>query len=639
MSKTQLTLSPLLCDGMVLQREVDNDICGRDWEALIVTVFFLDQVFSAPVDENHEFCITLPSVKAGGPYTLRVVGSSEIIIHDILFGDVYLLAGQSNMELPIRRVLDVSGKEIEGSVSSRIRQYKVPASYEFHEPLKYVQEGKWTKAVGEDLMEFSAAGYFFAKELEAAYDIPIGLILTAVGGSTIEAWMNPIRLQEFGDYQKEITNFKDIGYFQKFLKEQESKVIAWMRIIEEEEVKFTPFEKYREWDCCMVPSLVADYTDQEFHGSVYLCKEVYLEEEPKEDALLYMGSIIDGDRIWINHIEVGSTAYRYPPRKYKINPGILKKGSNLITVYIMINNKNGGTIKGKPYYLRYNEHRINLAGEWYYRIGYRAPKPMPSVLFPPTLPSCFYNTVIVPLAKVQIKGIVWYQGEANTANPIRYGDKFMTMVRDWRSLFGWEVPVLFAQLPNYQEPLDPRRDSGWAELRDEQRKCLALDQVAMVTTLDIGEENDLHPQNKKEVGVRFAKAARNIIYGEAVIYSGPIPLKVRVKKKKEEKNETEGIEEKDKKEGIAYQVVLEFLFLEEAEGETSLKHFELAGEDGLFHEASAIRKGKYVHVSCKEIDKAKQVRYAWCDNPEGINFYNNEGLPAAGFVLDIDGDI
>ena len=610
-----LTLSPILCDGMVLQRDTNNYIYGSDTEATSVTVCFMDSQYSAKVDENNEFCVELPPIAAGGPYSLTVKGSTEITIKDILFGDVYILSGQSNMELPIRRVLDVSAKEIENTSEPTIRQYHIPATFNFKGPEKYMYANSWTKAVDEDLMEFSAAGFFFAKEIKEAYHIPIGLIKTAVGGCIIESWMNPVTLSRFGDYEKLIKDFKNIDYFNEYIQKQQNAAMEWLNHIEEEEQKVSQTEDFSTWNTHKVPALVSDCNAEEFQGSVYLCREVYLEEEPvKDDAYIYMGTIIDSDRIWVNHEEVGRTEYRYPPRKYKIKKGILRQGKNLITVRIVINNKNGGLIKGRPYHLHYNDITINLEGEWYYKIGKKAETPIPEVLFPPSLPICFYNTVVVPLSKIAVKGVLWYQGEANTSEPENYAEKFAAMVSDWRDLFGWEVPFIYVQLCNYREPLSTVEVSGWPELREQQRQCLSLYDVAMVTAIDIGEYNDLHPQNKKELGVRLAKAARALIYNEKIPFSGPMPKKAVVEGTK---------------------VKISFQHLEDTEKELSLTNFELAGSDGVFYKADAVRKGKYVYLSSDQIEKPKYARYAWCDSPTDINFYNEAGLPSGSFRLEL----
>lgn len=615
MAKEGLILAPIFGNGMILQRETHNCIYGTDNRAEIVSLSFIGQEFSTKVEENGDFYIDIPPVKAGGPYSMTIKGSENIEIHDILFGDVYLLAGQSNMELPVRRVLDVSADEISKTHEPDIRQYLLPATFQFLEPKKYMYDGSWKKATDDELMGFSAVGYFFAKEIKETYQVPVGLILAAVGGSKIESWMSQDLVKEIGEYDEVVDDFYDIKYFEEYIKHQQEQASQWLLKLEKEEAKINSLDDHKKWNTCMVPSLVSDYEKTPFSGSVYLCKEVILDEEQKDDnAGIYMGTIIDSDQIWINGTLIGRTEYRYPPRKYPIPKGVLKKGTNKILVRIVINDKNGGMIKGRPYYLNYNNEKISLEGQWHYQIGKKADIPMPAVLFPPSLSTGLYNTAIYPLSKVSLKGILWYQGEANTHNPFGYADKFAKMLTSWRRLFGREIPCIYVQLPNYSEPLNPVADSGWAELRNEQYKSLSLRKVAMAVGMDLGEYNDLHPQNKKGIGVRTALAARHLIYQEENIgYSGPIP-----------------------KEGIieGKEIIISFCHLEDGDVKQSINNFEVAGEDGIFYPGNALRTGNKVSIICDKVDKPLHVRYAWCDNPRDINFYNACGLPAAGFCMD-----
>ena len=615
MGEKGLTIAPIICDGMILQRDTYNRIYGKETIADSVTISFMDITYSAKVDNNYNFSIELPPVAAGGPYSMTIKGSCEIVISDILFGDVYILSGQSNMELPIGRVLDVSEEEIRQAYEPTIRQYLIPATYNFTEPEQFMYSGSWKKAADKDILGFSAAGYFFAKELKETYNVPVGLIMTAVGGSKVESWMNPITLSRFGDYELVVELFKDKKYFNNYIGEQQEAANKWVHHIEEEEEKFYEDENYKEWNSCMVPSLVSDFMDGSFQGSIYLCKEVIIDEEPtEEEAEIYLGSIIDSDSVYINGHLVGRTEYRYPPRKYKFGKGILKKGSNLILVRMVINNNNGGTIQERPYYLRFDNQKIDLCGEWYYKIGKKVDKAMPSVLFPPLLPIGFYNTVVVPLSKVSIKGVLWYQGESNTGDGKDYSNKFEAMISDWRELYGSNLPFIYVQLSNYREPLNTSEDTGWAWLRDQQRQNLSLDNVAMVVTHDIGEKSDIHPQNKKEIGRRLAKAARHIIYNEDIIHSGPIPMNATLR---------------------GNSVEIEFLYLEESDKEYSYSNFELAGTDGIYYDAIATRNGNKVTIICETLDRPASVRYSWRDCPTDINFYNDAGLPASGFQLDI----
>lgn len=658
MDEGGLRLAPIFSDGMILQRDEINHIYGKEMLADTVTLDFLDHKYEARVNEAREFSIALPPVAAGGPYSIRITGSSTLTISDILFGDVYILSGQSNMELPIRRVLDVSAEEISQTKEADIRQYLIPASYDFTGPKEYMIESSWNKAEGQDIMGFSAAGFFFARKIREQYNTPVGLILNAVGGSRIEAWMSPKSLEGFGDYKTEIRDFKDMDYFNRFIEEQREAANQWAEDVQKQEPPIfdnkdshgdsdsinknsdgssdsincrnshdssdnfskasggmTGFKSNGIWATCRVPSLVSDYTTETFCGSVYLLKELTLDFEPSgRDSYIYMGSIIDSDQVWINGQLVGRTEYRYPPRKYPIPRGVLRKGNNQILVRILINENNGGTIKGKPYYLYTDEQKISLEGEWYYRVGKKVETPMPAVLFPPRLATGLYHTAVVPLAKMAVKGVLWYQGESNKDRPEAYSDKFAAMVEEWRRLFGWEIPFIYVQLANYREPLNVLEDTGWAELRDQQRRCIDLNNVAMVTAIDLGESNDLHPQNKKALGVRLAKAAEYLIYHEKVNYSGPLPMKA---------------------EGIENSIRIEFEHLEDTSTEYNLNNFELSGRDGIYYPAKAIRKGSSVYISSKQVEDPISVRFAWCDDPTDINFYNDAGLPAPGFRLEL----
>ncbi|MGF7142089.1 sialate O-acetylesterase [Anaerotaenia torta] len=616
MEKSGLILAPVFSDGMVLQRNKINCIYGTEREADRVILRVMGGEYSQVPDEEGDFCIFLPPVPAGGPYSITVRGSREIIISDVFFGDVFLLAGQSNMELPLRRVLDVSGEEVSRTCEPEIRQYLLPAEYQFHGPRKYMAESSWKKAAGEDLMGFSAVGYFFAKEIRDAFQVPVGLIMAAVGGSTIEAWMSPDALHKFGEYDPRVKAFYNQEYFQCYMKEQQEPVNRWLSELEEEELKAVSQENYKEWKTCTLPSLVRDYTDEFFQGSVYLCREVALEEEPadEEGAGIYMGTIIDSDQIWINEMLIGRTEYRYPPRKYQIPRGVLRKGSNRIMLRIVINRGNGGTIKGRPYYLSCGGKKLCLEGEWFYRIGKRTDTPMPEALFPASLPTGLYHTAIAPLQRTAFQAILWYQGESNTSDPKEYAGKFEEMLTSWRRMLGCEVPCIYVQLPNYQEPLGISSDSGWAELREQQRQGLKLEQVAMVAALDLGEYNDLHPQNKKGIGVRLAWAAKALIYHEEEENLCPIPEEARTSGK---------------------QAVICFRYLEALDLEQEINHFELAGRDGIYYPAKAVRKGAQVTVTSGQVDIPVSVRYAWRDNPENINFYNAKGLPAACFRMSL----
>jgi sialate O-acetylesterase len=226
-------------------------------------------------------------------------------------------------------------------------------------------------------------------------------------------------------------------------------------------------------------------------------------------------------------------------------------------------------------------------------------------------PAGLFNAMVAPLTKVAIRGVIWYQGEANTAPeraPI-YGRLFQTMIRGWRTAWGQgNFPFLFVQLANYKAV----PDSMWPEVREAQRNALSLANTAMAVTIDIGNPDDIHPRNKRDVGYRLFLAARALAYGENLEYSGPLLHQAAV-------------------EGNAVR-----LWFDHAASGLVLKPgaaFEIAGEDGDFILADARIDGPSIILSNATIERPVHVRYAWKDNPSAT-LYNGEGLPASPFRWD-----
>lgn len=225
-------------------------------------------------------------------------------------------------------------------------------------------------------------------------------------------------------------------------------------------------------------------------------------------------------------------------------------------------------------------------------------------------PAVLFNAMIAPLTPFPIRGVIWYQGESNSSAERRftYERLFQTLIRDWRTRWAQDdLPFLFVQLANFTST--PAED--WAEVREAQRRALALRNTAMAVTIDIGDPEDVHPLNKLDVGLRLALAARAIVYGEAVEYSGPLVRQVT-------------------REGGALRVWFDHASggLESRGG--ALEAFEVAGADGRFVAADARIEGSTILVSAPRIDAPVHVRYGWSNSPD-CRLYNREGLPASPF--------
>ncbi len=618
-----MRLSSLLSHGMVLQRGLNTRVWGTTQAGRPVTVRFLGQEYRAVADEAGKWEIPLGNLEPGGPYEMELRAGESTVIRDILIGDVWLLGGQSNMELPVRRTLDLFAEEVRDVRESGIRMFAVPQQYDFHGPRDEIESGRWVSVTPADVLDFSAAGYFFARELHGRYGIPIGLIQTAVGGTPAEAWISEATLRELGGYEEELARCGDDAYVRGTMVAEAQRNENWHRELAEKDagLKGTPW--YAEtvdvsgWREIQVPGLWDGTALGDFKGSVWLRKEFEIPEDwPAAEARLVLGTLVDADETYVNGVKVGSTGYKYPPRRYAIPPGTLHAGKNSIAVRLVVCQSTGGFVPDKPYRLLLDGRAVDLAGMWRYRIG-GAAEPLAPMTFFQYKPAGVYNGMLHPLRRYAIKGVAFYQGESNTGNPAAYERVFTALIQDWRRLFGLgDLPFLYVQLANFTDGEKSRTSCRWAELREGQRRALKLANTAMAVTIDVGEHNDLHPQDKKTVGQRLALCARKLAYGEdGLVYSGPLF----------ERKESRGRE-------------LWLYFSQTGGGLAArggeLKGFTICGEDGVFVPAKAAIAGDAVVVSAEEVPFPRHARYAWTDNPAEANLYNREGLPASPFTTE-----
>ncbi len=616
-----MKLSSIFSDGMVLQRGKEIVFWGSAEKESSIKLSFYGKIYETKADGAGKWEVKLPPMEAGGPYELEISDGKSLFIHNILIGDVWLLGGQSNMQLPVARVFEQYEKELTGADEKNIRLFHAPQIYDFHAPRKEYGTGCWESATKENVMNFSAAGYFFARDLYRAYKIPIGLILTAVGGTPVEAWISEPSLKGFDRFTEKLNRNKSDSYVQNTIKEEAQRTQAWYNGLNlgDEGLAGKWYEEetdISDWTQIVVPGYWYNTELADIRGSIWLRKEIELPTcQAYGEARLALGTLVDGDDTYVNGVLIGSTGYQYPPRRYVIPKGVLHEGKNSITVRLISTANIGGFIPDKPYFLKLGGKKIDLKGLWYFRIGAKV-RALQPVTFFQYEPSGLYNGMIAPLSRTGMKGIAFYQGESNGDNPYQYYSLFKAMITDWRVLLGQgDLPFLYVQLAGFG--FGRKKGGGylWAKLREEQRKALELPSTAMIVTIDIGEYNDLHPFNKKDLGIRLALAARKLAYGEEVVYSGPFYKKM-------------------KKEGNTIRLT----FMHTGSGlmvkGRELKQFRICGEDGVFVPGTARIEGNTVVVRCDGIGKPCHVRYAWENYPDGANLYNREGLPAAPFTTE-----
>ncbi|MEK6479989.1 sialate O-acetylesterase [Catalinimonas sp. 4WD22] len=624
MASGQLSLPRLVSDGMVLQRDAEIKIWGRASSGEKVAVSFMGHTYQTEANSEGEWELKLPEMKAGGPYTMTLKASNTITLSDILIGDVWLCSGQSNMELPMRRVRPLYEDEITHAENNFIRYFEVPKQYDFNEVHEDLPSGQWEKTNPENVLHFSAVSYFFAKNLYEKYQVPIGLINSALGGSPVEAWMSEEALHAFPEHLQEAQRFKDSTLIQQIEQKDQERISAWYQQLNQKDqayddpqkVWYEPDLNTSDWASMQIPGYWADNSLGSVNGVVWFRKEIEIPAEKAGKAAdLNLGRIVDADSVFVNGKFVGSTGYQYPPRWYTIPAGLLKEGKNILAVRVINQSGKGGFVPDKPYYLAVDADTINLTGNWKYKLGAEM-EPLASQTFIRWKPLGLYQAMIAPLLNYRIKGVIWYQGESNADQPEEYAELFPAMIKDWRMQWDQgDFPFLFVQLANFMEAKDQPVESNWAMLREAQRQALSLPETAMAVAIDLGEWNDIHPLNKKDVGTRLALAAQKVAYGDDMVFSGPMYESMKI--------------ENDK-------IILTFENIGGgliSEG-GDLEGFAIAGKDRNYVWADARIEGNKVIVWSDEVSRPVAVRYAWADNPEKANLYNQEGLPAAPFQTD-----
>ena len=493
------------------------------------------------------------------------------------------------------------------------------------------------EATPKNVLGFGAASYFFAKQLYEKYHVPIGIINSSVGGTPIQAWISAEGLKDIQPYDDRVARFRDSGFPGNPGGRDSAGAggSSGMRAVRHPDRGLTEAVKWYDvnystegWHSFWLPGFWADQGVKGLNGVVWFRKEIDIPVAMAgKPARLFVGRIIDADETYVNGVEVGHITYQYPPRRYEIPAGLLKAGKNLLVVRVTNTAGKGGFVPDKRYELTDGVTHIDLRGDWQYKVGQVF---APRVFggggggggVPPfsaqNEPTGLYNTMVAPVIRAIIKGFVWYQGETNTGNPVEYGRLLPALIADWRSK--WQegnLPFLYVQLPNFMEVQYSPAESQWAELREAELEALSVPRTGMAVTIDVGEWNDIHPLDKKDVGERLALAARKIAYGEQdLVSSGPIYQSAR----------TDG-----------NRIVISFSSIGSGlmvKGGGELQQFAIAGADKKFVWADARIDGDGVIVSSDEVPNPVYVRYAWADNPEGANLYNKEGLPASPFTTD-----
>ncbi|HEY1725117.1 MAG TPA: sialate O-acetylesterase [Steroidobacteraceae bacterium] len=625
-------LHELLQDHAVLQRERPIALWGQSAPGATVSIALGASSASTRADARGGWRAQLPAMSAGGPYELTVRSSSgsSQAVHDLLVGDVFLCSGQSNMELSVLRSGD-SRAEIANSSNNAIRMLTIGEASSATPLLHFKTPVAWQVAGPDTVAEWSAACFFFARELQKSTHAPIGLLHASWGGSNIRPWMSVAALHANGGYEPGLkilaTYTTDPAAAQaQFAAQWEQ----WWRAHSAERAGTEPWSAHPasaaafkpapaglgDWRFWGVPEL------QNFTGLIWYRTRFTLNAaQAAAGASLALGPINQVDETWINGHAIGNTFGYGTERSYVIPAGVLSAGANSLVVNVTSTYGGGGLLSGgTPRALHFgNGQTLALEGPWDYQpaasaIGYPPRAPWESVGGLSTL----YNAMIAPIGAYPIRAAVWYQGESNTGEADSYQGLLAGLMADWRHQFGADLPFLVVQLPNYGNLSSAPQESGWAELRQAQQRAVAHDAHAgLAVTIDIGDAHNLHPTNKQDVGRRLAQAARHVIYGESIAPSGPVAQQAQ---------------------RSGAQIAVEFADVDGsliAYSHDSPIAFELCADAaGSCRYVQAALDGVRVLLTIPTGLTPTRVRYGWADSPI-CTLFDRSGLPAGPFELRI----
>lgn len=623
-NSSKIRLPRLIGDNMIMQRNAQVRVWGWAPPGESIIVFFAGGTYHASADDTGIWNVTIQTENAGGSYEMTVRtedGADEITVRNILLGDVWVCSGQSNMEMRMASVRNTYSDEIAGAGNDSVRQFLAPVKYDFTNRLNDFESGSWESVNPQSVLKFTAVGYFFAKKLYEKYKVPIGLINASLGGAPIESLMSEEALMPFSNFYQKAQKMKDKAYLDSIIENDRKNSVEWRRNIEENDIGKSGSDRFYDmdfdasgWESIRVPSLWADEGADRFNGAVWFRKEIEISAaDINSQAVLFLGNIIDEDTVYINGVKIGFTPMQYAPRKYNVPENLLREGRNIIVIRVVNFSGKGGFYKGKPYHLEIGGNIIDLTGEWKYISGIKS-RPVPQSTVIANQPAGLFNAMISPITGCAIKGVIWYQGESNLQRPEEYQSLLTAMIADWRNKWNLgDFPFLYVQLPNFGSP----DGSGWAVLRECQRNTLAVPATGIAVTIDVGEGNDIHPKNKKDVGIRLALAAMKGAYGDRTVVSSPMCRSAR------KDGNRIIISFDDTGSGLC------------AKDGDILKYFEISGEDKVFVGAEANIEDDCVAVWSEHVTDPVHVRYAWADNPDGANLYNKEGLPASPFFITV----
>lgn len=605
----EVSVSSLFTDHMVLQRDKQVRVWGKASPNEEVSISILGKRYKTIASAVGEWEILLPKHPKAGPFEITIAGENSLTIKDAYYGDVWIASGQSNMEWHLADGVFTNDTETVSAHFPKIRFFEIPKTFS-PKKLDEVPTAEWRVTSPGSVGEFSAVAWFFAKELHLAENVAVGIIESNWGGTPAEAWTSLGALKNVEGYQQAVKNIEQTNNWDELVAENEAKnTDKWNRITKLDVAMTTGAHKLDfdddNWALIDLPLKEA------LHDFVWLRKAFDLSAVPFDGIIIDFGDIHQNAMVFVNGKLVATKDWSNNISRYTVKADFLKVGKNLVALRAN-HDWNNRVFVGQEgnMYIQVGDETRDLSRSW--RMSNTLEAPMPEVQRYSDTASFLYNAMIDPLLPFSAKGVIWYQGESNVGAYQYYHKLFTSMIENWRQVANSpDLPFLFVQLSAFQARQELQADSAWAFLREAQRQTLQLNDTGMAVSIDIGNANDIHPRNKRDVGLRLWRQAAKKVYGLDIVPGGPEVTSVirRGADVLVTFANADGLQTTDTK---------------------APEGFIISGKDGQFKIAAAKIEGQSVVLSHPDISEPVEVRYAWADNP-AVNLVNSQALPAVPF--------
>jgi sialate O-acetylesterase len=621
-----IKLPSIFADNMVLQRGKVNTVWGWANPGETVQVGFRQKQYQAHVTKDGTWRLNIGSLQAGVADSMVIsAGKEKLVLRNIAVGEVWVCSGQSNMEFTMGGFKEWYKEEIATANDPELRFVVLKNAVAKEEANDAVLLHSWASINASSVAQCSAVAYFFAKKLRDKLHVPVGLVISSWGGTPAQSWMDTAALTPFPNYAslyKKVILPLDLSAIDE-QKSRLDKIYQQKITLAAPSFQASMLNDYSDagWETCRLPGVWEENGHPDLDGvCAYRFRVTIPPGYDNKPAELHLPGIDDIDSTYINGHFVGTHRVWDELRTYQVPAGILREGVNVISIWVE-DTGGGGGLNDDPehFYLKWTDKSINLAGEAKFKLLVPAESIAPGVNLSAlqNQPSVLFNAMISPLLPYGIKGVIWYQGEANVPAYEEYRRLFPALISNWRQR--WNNPALpffFVQLSSFNPSGIEPIESNWAALREAQTYALRLPHTGMAVSTDVGERKDIHPKRKKEVGDRLAANALHMEYGfTQEEYIGPV-FKSATK-------EHNGMIIHYDHTGSGLKIIGD-----------KLQGFAIAGKDKKFVPADAVIRDGNIFVSAKQVPSPVYIRYAWANAPLEANLYNAEGFPAVPFRTD-----